>query len=204
MPVFRSSLPAVVLAVGALAAGCGSGSSRSSGTSATRSVAHPAAPGPGRPPAGPGEQTIPAPAPTGVPADPGAVDVIRAWSNALRRGDVNRAARYFGLPSVYVNGPDAGGGVPVIVIHTEQEAQAINATLPCGAVLLSTDQRGQYVNALFRLTNRPGLGGGCGSGAGQLARTNFVVRGGRIVRWIRAPSDPGDNQRPGSASGPAV
>jgi hypothetical protein len=132
------------------------------------------------------------------------VSVIRAWSNALRRGDVNGAARYFGLPSVFINGPDASGGVSLIVIHSLQEAETINATLPCGAELLSTDQRGQYVNALFRLTNRPGLGGGCGSGAGALARTNFVVTGGRIVRWIRAPNDPGDNQGPGSASGPAV
>jgi hypothetical protein len=148
MGICRSSLVAVVLLSGAVAAGCGSG-----GSGAHAKPRQPA-PAAGRPPAGPGEQTIPAPAPTGVPAAPGAVSVIRAWSNALRRGDVNGAARYFGLPSVFINGPDASGGVPVIVIHTKQEAEAINATLPCGAVLVSTDQRGQYVNALFRLTNR--------------------------------------------------
>ena len=63
-----------------------------------------------------------------------------------------------------------------------------------GARFISADQRGAYVNALFRLTERPGPGGGCGSGTGQTARTNLVIRGGRIVEWIRAPDDPGDNQ----------
>jgi hypothetical protein len=135
-----------------------------------------------------------------VPADPAAVSVIRKWSSALRRGDVRGAARYFALPSEFINGADASGNVPVIVIHNEREAEAINATLPCGAVFLSADQRGPYVNVLFRLTNRPGLGGGCRSGAGQVARTNFVVAHGRIVRWIRAPDDPGDN--PGAGAPP--
>jgi hypothetical protein len=121
------------------------------------------------------------------------VRVIRAWSSALRRGDVRAAAGYFGLPTVFVNGVDAGGGVPLIVIHTEREAEAVNASLPCGAAFISADQRGEYVNALFRLTGRPGPGGGCGAGAGETARTNFVVVGGRIVQWIRAPDDPGDN-----------
>ena len=61
----------------------------------------------------------------------------------------------------------------------------------------SADQRGRYVNALFRLTGRSGLGGStCGTGVGQTARTNFVIVGGRIVEWIRAPDDPGDNRTP--------
>jgi hypothetical protein len=122
------------------------------------------------------------------------VAVIRAWSDALRRGDVRGAARYFAVPSVMVNGTDASGGALVIAIDTHGEALAANASLPCGARLISADQRGRYVNALFRLTGRPGPGGSsCGTGVGQTARTNFVIVHGLIVEWIRAPDDPGDN-----------
>jgi hypothetical protein len=192
MAVPRSSLLLAALAAGVVAAGCGSGGSGASATSRPRPGAR--ARGSGGRAAGSGAQAIPEPAPTGVPADPAAVSVIRAWSSALRRGDVGAAAGYFALPSEFINGPDATGQVPVIAIHTRAEAEAVNATLPCGAVLISADQRGRYVNALFRLTDRPGPGAGCGSGKGQTARTNFVIAGGRIVQWIRAPEDPGDNQ----------
>jgi hypothetical protein len=182
------------VAIGALAAGCGSSGVSTTATPRHRPVAAPRTGREfGRPGAGVVPRVLPAPGPTGLPADPAAVRVIRAWSSALRRGDVQAAARYFGLPTVFVNGVDTGGGVPLIVIHTEREAEAINASLPCGAVFISADQRGEYVNALFRLTGRPGPGGGCGAGAGETARTNFVVVGGRIVQWIRAPDDPGDN-----------
>ena len=69
--------------------------------------------------------------------------------------------------------------------------------MPCGATFLSADMRGRYVNALFELTGRPGAGGSdCGTGAGETARTNFVIAGGRILQWIRAPDDPGDNSGP--------
>lgn len=128
--------------------------------------------------------------------------MIRGWSDALRHGDVAAAARYFALPSLMINGPDANGQVVQITIDSRAEAQAANTTLPCGASLISTDQRGRYVNALFRLTSRPGPGGGCGAGAGQTARTNFVIRQHRIVEWIRAPDDPGDNGSPPQAAPP--
>jgi hypothetical protein len=126
------------------------------------------------------------------------VRVIRAWSDALRRGDVRAAAGYFALPSVMINGPDSAGNMALVRIRTRAEAIAANAGLPCGARFLSADQRGRYVNALFELTNRPGPGGGCGTGIGQTARTNLVIRNGLIVEWIRAPDDPGDNGGPPS------
>jgi hypothetical protein len=133
------------------------------------------------------------------------VSVIRAWAVALRSGDVRGAAGYFALPSVMINGPDSAGDAVITQIDTLAEAEAANESLPCGAEFLSADQRGPYVNALFRLTNRSGPGGavGCGSGAGETARTNFVIRHGRIVEWIRAPDDPGDNGG-GGAPAPAV
>jgi hypothetical protein len=132
-------------------------------------------------------------APASARANPAQVAVIRAWADTLRRGDVPGAAGYFALPSLMINGPDANGNVVGINIRTRAEAEAANASLPCGARLISAAEQGRYINALFRLTNRPGPGGGCGTGAGQTARTNFVIRNGRIVQWIRAPSQPGDN-----------
>jgi hypothetical protein len=132
------------------------------------------------------------------------VSVIRAWSDALRRGDLRGAARYFALPSVMVNGSETGGAALVITISTPVQAEAANATLPCGARLISADQRGRYINALFRLTGRRGLGGtNCGGVVGATARTNFVIAHGRIVEWIRAPDDPGDNRTPGTPAQPA-
>ena len=195
-----ASLTAVVVA-GCLA-GCGSttvfGSTtaRHAQEAPARSVPLPPLP---QDPAG--DSVVPTPGPTGIAARPAAVSVIKAWSDALRRGDVSGAARYFSLPSVMINGTDASGDAVVITIGTVAQAEQANESLPCGARLLSTDQRGRYVNALFRLTGRPGPGGSdCGTGAGQTARTNFVITGGRIIEWIRAPDDPGDNHTPATPS----
>lgn len=135
--------------------------------------------------------------------------MITAWANALRRGDVKAAGAYFRFPSELINGPDSNGAMSVIVIRDQAQAQAAQETLPCGAKLVSADQRGQYVNALFQLTGRPGPGGSsCSGGTGETARTNFLIANGRIVEWIRAPDDPGDNGSPPASGsgggGPAV
>jgi hypothetical protein len=133
----------------------------------------------------------------GAPA--AAVKVIRGWADALRSGHVSAAAAYFRIPSVIY----LGSGPPV-QIRSRTAAQLANAALPCGAQLVSTQRFGRYVNALFRLTDRPGRGGagGCGSGAGETARTNFLIEQGQIVEWLRAPDQPGDNGTPRSAPGP--
>jgi hypothetical protein len=191
----------VIMAMG-LAAGCGASGSSSSTTTrrhraSTTRHAQRAPALPTLPQGGNGQPLVPTPGPTGIPARPAAVAVIRAWADALRHGDVRGAARYFALPSIMINGTDAGGAAVVITISTVQDAVAANETLPCGARFVSADQRGRYVNALFRLTGRPGLGGSsCDGGVGETARTNFVIAGGRIVEWIRAPDDPGDNSTP--------
>jgi hypothetical protein len=131
------------------------------------------------------------------------VRVIRGWSDALRAGHVAAAARYFRIPSLFFD----GSGPPVL-LRTLTDAENVNAALPCGAVLISARTEGRYVNALFRLTNRagPGGAGGCGSGAGAgtTARTNFLIHGGRIVAWLRAPDEPGDNGSPRAAPSPAT
>jgi hypothetical protein len=127
----------------------------------------------------------------GVPSDAAELTVIRGWARALRRGDVRAAARYFALPSVFANGVASNGGLAAVVVHTERQAQAVNESLPCGALLISASRHGKYITASFRLTNRPGPGAGCGSGVGQSASTDFVIKQGRIVEWVRAPATAG-------------
>lgn len=125
------------------------------------------------------------------PAGARAVAVIRAWSDALRRGDVHAAALYFQIPSLFFDGG------PVVELHSVQDAEQANEELSCGARLLSASRHGQYVDALFLLTNRPGPGGGgCGSGTGQTARTFFLIQNGRIVEWLRVPDVSGGNGAP--------
>jgi hypothetical protein len=144
-----------------------------------------------------GSGFVPAPSPTGNPASQASIAVIRGWADALRRGDIHAAGGYFALPSELIPGPDSKGDAVVLTLRTRAQADAAQLALPCGARFVSADQRGKYVNALFRLTGRAGPGGSdCGSGAGMTARTNFVIAHGRIVEWIRAPDDPGDNNSP--------
>lgn len=186
-----------MVASAVLTAACGSASSVPSGPSpaANRAARRLLAERP---------TVLPAPGPTGHHADASAVRVIRAWADALRAGHVRTAAEYFTVPSEMINGTGPGGTVPVLSIRSLHAAEEANASLPCGARLISTDQRGPYVNALFRLTGRTGPGGnGCAGGSGQTARTNFLIANGRIVAWIRAPDDPGDNgSGGGGAPGP--
>jgi hypothetical protein len=104
-----------------------------------------------------------------------------------------------------INGRAPDGEPYVTAIRNYDQAITANASLPCGAELISAVQYGQYVNALFRLTDRPGVGGGCGSGVGAAARTNFLIKRGRIVEWIRGPSRPGENGGSGAGGvGPRV
>lgn len=132
----------------------------------------------------------PTPTPSGDkrsvgPADqepePGAVRVITAWADTLRRGDVPGAATYFALPSTVSN------GTAPIRIKTRAEAEFFNRTLPCGAKVVATEPSAHgFVIATFELTERPGAGN-CGDGVGGRARTAFLVRDGKITDWLRVP-----------------
>jgi hypothetical protein len=108
------------------------------------------------------------------------VIVIGNWVDALRAGHVQVAAGYFALPSVVEN------GTPPLRIVTRADAVTFNRSLPCGARLVRARPAGRFIAATFRLTERPG--GACGSGVGQLARTAFVIRDGKIVQWRRLPN----------------
>jgi len=187
----RRSAPLVLVAAALLGIGCGSqGHAGASHTSTTRSrttARRQAAPATPVPPAA----TTPGHAPQR--ADVRTVAVIRHWADALRRGDVRGAARYFRIPSVFAPGPDQE-----VTLHSLADAEAANRALPCGAKLISVMKvGGPLVQALFRLTGRPGPGGSaCNPGAGETARTNFVIQSGHIRVWLRAPDEPGDNQPP--------
>ena len=199
----RLSAPLVLVAAALLAVGCGSGSHPAAGQ--TSSVRSRTTTRPRTTPVAP-STTVPSHAPQA--ADAGTTAVIRHWADALRRGDVRGAARLFQIPSVFAPGPDQE-----VTLHSLAQAEAANRALPCGAKLISvTKVGGQLVQALFRLTGRPGPGGSaCNPGAGQTARTNFVIHAGHIRVWLRAPDQPGDNNQPppgagsgGAGGGPVV
>jgi hypothetical protein len=174
----RTVLAAVLAAVVLVSGACGSTALLRSG--------HPGG-------SGSGARTSAGARPGHPPA--ASVAVIKRWARALQRGDVRAAARYFRIPSVFIDGPG-----PAITIRSLTQAVVANAALPCGAEFLSAAQHGPFVNVLFRLTGRSGPGGSsCGSGAGTTARTNFVIRSGRISVWLRAPDEPGDNGSPTGA-----
>ena len=85
----------------------------------------------------------------------------------------------------------ANGGQPLRLLD-RRAVRTWNATLPCGAKLEKVERDARYVLATFVLTERPGAGS-CGTGVGHRARTLFLVRGDKIVQWLRA-SDPPSGQ----------
>jgi hypothetical protein len=123
------------------------------------------------------------------------VSVIKGWSDALRGGHLLAAAKFFHLPSVFAN-----GATEIVEIRTLQDAEAVNASLPCGATYISAFQQGKLVDALFRLGSRQGPGGGsCAQdGSGDTTRVDFLIQDGKILHWLRAPSLPGDPGVPGN------
>jgi len=117
------------------------------------------------------------------------IEVIRDWSEALTQGDIDAAAEFFALPSLAENGIS-------VRIETVDDARIFNESLPCGAELESTEAEGQFINATFRLTTRPGVEVCPGEGA--TAQTSFVIEDGAIVEWRRvATSEP---ESPGQTS----
>jgi hypothetical protein len=125
--------------------------------------------------------------------DRGDVRVVRRWADALRRGDVRAAARYFALPSVVSN------GTAPIKLDSRADVRFFNRTLPCGAKLIGTETAvNGFFFATFRLTERPGRGS-CGAGTGQTARTAFRVRNHLITDWLRVPDAP-EEEEPSSPS----
>jgi limonene-1,2-epoxide hydrolase len=120
-------------------------------------------------------------------------EVVRAWADELRRGDVAAASERF-APMAEVS-----NGTPVVRLRTPAAVRAFNASLPCGARVVGTRRAHGLIIADFVLTERPG--GNCGSGTGGSATTAFEIRDGRIVRWLRLPEEETAPEQP---SGPLV
>jgi hypothetical protein len=110
------------------------------------------------------------------------VSVIRGWADALRAGNVDRAARFFAVPTIVLDGTN-----PQRTLPNMRAVRNFNRGLPCGAKLVRTVRgQGSFVVATFRLTERPGPGR-CDGGVGQLADTAFLIEDRHIVQWLRQP-----------------
>ena len=120
--------------------------------------------------------------------------MIESWIGALSDGDVEGAAGYFAVPSLAENGTGP------VTLRSHADVLDFNRSLPCGARLVRARPVGRFIAATFRLTERPG--GACDGGTGQLARTAFVIRDGKIVQWRRLANPPRGGG--GGPSGPLV
>ena len=110
------------------------------------------------------------------------ISVIRGWADALRAGKVNRASRFFAVPTIVLDGTN-----PQRTLADMRAVRDFNRGLPCGARLVRAVRgRGSFVVATFRLTERPGSGS-CAGGVGRLADTAFVIERRHIVQWRRQP-----------------
>lgn len=155
-------LRAICIAVGLLAlTACGGGGD----------APRPAAKTPAAPP-----RATPDPQPTARDAER-LRPVIAAWADAVRRGDVDRAARSFALPAIVSQGR-------AYRLRSAEQVRAFNASLPCGARLVYVQQNGRYVVGTFRLVDR--AGSKCDA-PGALARVAFVFRGRRFSEWRQVP-----------------
>ncbi len=128
--------------------------------------------------------------------DPAAIKVIRLWSEAVRRSDVDAASALWAVPSKVQN------GTPVLTLASDREVRAFNSSLSCGSQLVSgLGAKGSpFIVAVFKLTKRPGAD--CGSGIGNDARTAIRVRAGKIVEWYRLPDEPADPDAPDAPPAP--
>jgi hypothetical protein len=171
-----------IAVLSALLAGCGGSSDGDdqARTAAPRTDTVPA------PPAG--TERDPRELPAGVPlrpsgdADPARAKVIRAWSAAMRAGDIEAANALWASPAKVQN------GTPVLTLETRAAIGIFNGSLPCGSVVTSAGgAQGGFTITTFRLTDRKGSK--C-DGAGNAARTAILVRDDRIVEWYRLPDDP--------------
>jgi hypothetical protein len=187
MPSGHSALAVLAAAAVVASAGCGGGGHGAATASAQPQTLPPS------------DLALPARVPdrpTG-PADAASARVVRGWLRALTRGDVEGAARFFALPSLFQN------GTAVLRIDSPGERLAINLSLPCGGHVRALRGARGFTIATIRLRRRPGAD--CGTGTGGQARTAIRVREGRIREWYRLPDRPGARPpAPPAPSGPVA
>jgi hypothetical protein len=113
----------------------------------------------------------------------GEVRVIRGWADALRAGRVNKAAAFFAVPTIVLDGTNPRRSLP-----SKAAVLEFNRGLPCGARLVEAVRgEGRFVIATFRLTERTGPGAQPGCSVGALAATAILVEDKHIVQWLREP-----------------
>jgi predicted small lipoprotein YifL len=112
--------------------------------------------------------------------------VLEGWAAAVRRGDPDRAARYFAVPAIVAQSM-------TVELQTREQVRKFNDELPCGAKLLEVQHDGRYIVGTFRLTQRAGHT--C-TAAGELARVAFVIRGHHFTEWRQVPDTPGASPGP--------
>jgi hypothetical protein len=103
------------------------------------------------------------------------VEVVRAWADALRADDNERAAALFAPNAAIVQGDQ------MIRLRTHRDAVRWNARLPCAGKIVSLTRDGSAVTATFRLGDRKSRS--CGDPPGAEAIALFVVEHGRIILW---------------------
>src|SRR4051812_34409338 len=99
--------------------------------------------------------------------------VLAGWGDALRRGDLDRATRYFAVPAIVAQ------SMP-LQLQTRSQVRKFNDGLPCGAKLLGVRHDGRYVVGTFRLTMRAGHT--CTT-AGRRVRVAFLIRAPPLTEW---------------------
>ena len=127
------------------------------------------------------------------PAGAEGEQVVRAWSSAMRRGDMDAATKLFAIPATVAN------GTPETRLASAAAVRAFNESLPCGSTVTEVVPHAGVLIVSFVLTDRPGAD--CGDGVGHPARAALEIRDGRIVEWIRLE---GGGDAPAPAPGDLV
>jgi hypothetical protein len=125
---------------------------------------------------GGGQHASPPPAHRALPGE----SVVRGWTEALYKGQYERAANYFARGAIVQQSQ-------TVVLTTHIKALAFNLSLPCRAKVTGVRQEPRGVLlASFKLF--PGRGGGCARGG--TARVRFFIRHGKIESWRQLPQAP--------------
>jgi hypothetical protein len=123
--------------------------------------------------------------PTAAPESSQAEQVIRTWTDAVRKADYATANELFARPSTILNGSRK------FRLEKIDQIDAFNRSFPCGAVLKSTqEQAGDHTLATFKLV-KASDGRDCRGSVGATARVSFLIDAdGHIQEWFRVSTEP--------------
>ena len=107
-------------------------------------------------------------------------EVVRAWSDALNRGDDAGAAALFASGARVIQGDSE------LRLAGRPDALAWNRGLPCSGTITALETKGEVVTAVFSLADRPGHT--CDA-PGVKAETVFRVHEGKIALWHEIASE---------------